>query len=178
MNWLYENNDDNTSRFIIGTVGKRPLVCFGINPSTANPECLDNTLKSVERIALNNGFDSWIMLNVYPQRATNPNGLHDVLNGDIHKENIMHIDKILKEYKPTIWAAWGTIIEKRGYLSECLLDIVKLASNYNCRWVSFGKISKNGHPHHPLYLSKLVTHDEFLIADYIEHKLPKNAYSE
>jgi hypothetical protein len=49
--WLYENNEDNTVRYILGTKGKKPLLCFGINPSTAEPEKLDNTLKSVERVA-------------------------------------------------------------------------------------------------------------------------------
>lgn len=167
MSWLYENTDDNTSRFVLGTVGKKPLVCFGINPSTATPNCLDNTLKSVERIALNNGFDSWIMLNVYPQRTTDPNNLHNQLDDHLHKLNLIHIEKILKDYKPTIWAAWGTIIEKRTYLKQCLLDIVGVASKNNCRWVSFGKISKKGHPHHPLYLRKSEINKEFYINEYI-----------
>ena len=61
-------------RYVLGRVGRRPLVCIGINPSTAQPGALDPTLKSVERLANANGFDSWIMFNVYPQRATNPNG--------------------------------------------------------------------------------------------------------
>ena len=36
------------------------------------PNALDNTLKSVERIAHAGGFDSFIMFNVYAQRATRP----------------------------------------------------------------------------------------------------------
>jgi hypothetical protein len=91
MNWIYEHNDDNTARFILGTVGNKPLVCFGINPSTATPDCLDNTLEFVERIALNNDFDSWIMLNVYPHRATDSDDLHDEINEEFHKLNTMHI---------------------------------------------------------------------------------------
>ena len=39
-------------RYILGTAGKKPLITIGINPSTAEPDNLDNTLKSVERIAL------------------------------------------------------------------------------------------------------------------------------
>lgn len=172
-NWLYENSNDNISRFILGTVGKKPLVCFGINPSTAVPECLDNTLKSVERIALSNGFDSWIMLNIYPQRATDPNSLDGVLNQDIHKLNITHINNILSKYKPTLWAAWGTLIKKRSYLSQCLSDIVEVSSNYNCNWITFGKVSKDGHPHHPLYLSSQASKKDFLINDYIENIVNK-----
>lgn len=55
--------------------GENPLVCFGINPSTAVPNALDPTLKRVRRFAAENGYDSWTMLNVYPQIATNPKTL-------------------------------------------------------------------------------------------------------
>lgn len=77
MNWIYEKNSDNTSRYVLGTVGTNPLICIGVNPSTAEPGNLDNTLKSVTRICEANGYDSWIMLNLYPQRATNPNEMHE-----------------------------------------------------------------------------------------------------
>ena len=59
--WLYAPNFYSDYRYILGTRGKNPLICIGINPSTAAPDALDNTLKSVERIALGNGFDSFIM---------------------------------------------------------------------------------------------------------------------
>lgn len=55
MEWIYTNNKDNTERYSLGTVGEKPLICFGINPSTAEPNNLDNTLKSVSRIAKANG---------------------------------------------------------------------------------------------------------------------------
>ena len=59
--WLYAPNFYSEYRYILGTRGKNPLICIGINPSTARPDALDNTLKSVERIALGNGFDSFIL---------------------------------------------------------------------------------------------------------------------
>ena len=55
--WLYAPPFYSEYRYILGTRGKNPLICIGINPSTAEPDNLDNTLKSVERIALGNGFD-------------------------------------------------------------------------------------------------------------------------
>ena len=66
--WLYAPNFYSEYRYILGTKGKNPLICIGINPSTAEPDNLDNTLKSVERIAHGNGFDSFIMFNVYARR--------------------------------------------------------------------------------------------------------------
>ena len=45
--WLYIPDFYSEYRYILGTVGKRPLITIGINPSTAAPDALDNTLKSV-----------------------------------------------------------------------------------------------------------------------------------
>ena len=73
--WYYEPHTYLPYRYVLGRVGRHPLVCIGINPSTAQPGALDPTLKSVERLANANGFDSWIMFNVYPQRATDPNDM-------------------------------------------------------------------------------------------------------
>ena len=70
--WIYVPDFYTEYRYILGTRGNNPLICIGINPSTAEPDHLDNTLKSVSRIAAGNGFDSFIMFNVYAQRATSP----------------------------------------------------------------------------------------------------------
>ena len=152
MDWLYEKNKNNTSRYVLGTVGHKPLVCIGINPSTAEPGKLDNTLASVERISLANGYDSWIMLNVYPQRSTDPNNLHELRDFTIDRDNMNAIRMILEEYKPTIWAAWGRIIHKRPYLMNSLYEIIGASKANGCRWVNAGPLLKDGHPHHPLYL--------------------------
>ena len=47
--WLYAPNFYSEYRYILGTRGKKPLICIGVNPSTAEPDHLDNTLKSVQR---------------------------------------------------------------------------------------------------------------------------------
>ena len=49
--WLYVPDHYADYRYLLGTRGQNPLICIGINPSTAAPGDLDNTLKSVERIA-------------------------------------------------------------------------------------------------------------------------------
>ncbi len=53
--WLYVPDHYSEYRYILGTIGSHPLICIGINPSTAVPGRLDNTLKSAERIAFYNG---------------------------------------------------------------------------------------------------------------------------
>src|SRR5690606_29290625 len=56
--WIYERSADATARFVLGTVGENPLVCFGINPSIAVPNAPDRTVGRVTRFAADNGFDS------------------------------------------------------------------------------------------------------------------------
>lgn len=75
--------------------GEKPLICVGINPSTAAPDDLDNTLKSVERVALHNGYDSFIMFNVYGQRATNPDDMEQTYNQALHAQNMKAFDYVL-----------------------------------------------------------------------------------
>lgn len=153
--WLYAPNFYSEYRYILGTRGKKPLICIGINPSTAQPSALDNTLKSVERIALGNGFDSFIMFNVYAQRATKPDDMERSCNQRLHRENMEAFRYALSiSEKPTVWAAWGAIIEKRPYLMDCLKDMVAIGQEYGASWQCAGAISKKGHPHHPLYLRK------------------------
>ena len=153
--WLYAPNFYSEYRYILGTRGENPLICIGINPSTAQPEDLDNTLKSVERIALGNGFDSFIMFNVYAQRATDPDAMEKTCNMQLHRENLEAFRYVLSiSNKPAVWAAWGTIIEKRDYLPECLRDMLEVGKEYGAAWYCAGHVSKSGHPHHPLYLRK------------------------
>ena len=151
--WLFVPNTYTEYRYILGTRGEHSLICVGINPSTARPGALDPTLKSVERVAKNNGFDSFIMFNVYAQRATSPDDMEQELNQELHRENMAAFDYILsRSQQPTVWAAWGTIIEKRTYLWACLRNMIAIGQAHNARWVSCGKRSAAGHPHHPLYL--------------------------
>ena len=153
--WIYAPNFYSEYRYVLGTRGKNPLICIGINPSTAKPDDLDNTLKSVERIALGNGFDSFIMFNVYAQRATDPDAMEKTCNLQLHKENLEAFRYVLSiAEKPSVWAAWGTIIEKRAYLPLCLRDMLDAGEEYGAEWYCAGAVSKKGHPHHPLYLRK------------------------
>ena len=167
--WLYAPPFYSEYRYILGTRGKNPLICIGINPSTAEPDNLDNTLKSVERIALGNGFDSFIMFNVYAQRATNPDTMERTCNGLLHKENLEAFRYVLSiSEKPAVWAAWGAIIEKRKYLPACVRDMLEVGEEYGAQWYCAGAITKKGHPHHPLYLRKDEKIKPFDISTYLD----------
>ena len=167
--WLYAPPFYSEYRYILGTRGKNPLICIGINPSTAEPDNLDNTLKSVERIALGNGFDSFIMFNVYAQRATNPDTMERNCNRQLHEENLKAFRYVLSiSEKPAVWAAWGAIIEKRKYLPACVRDMLEAGKEYGATWYCAGAITKKGHPHHPLYLRKDEKIKPFDVSTYLD----------
>ncbi len=164
--WHYIINNNNTARYVLGKHGEKPLVCIGVNPSTATPEKLDNTICRVKNITKDKGFNGWMMFNLYPQRATNPNDLDDKPNKQWQHFNLHFIQHFLLEYpNATIWAAWGTSIMKRKYLYECLRNIKK-AVNRKYQWITIGKCSIAGHPHHPLYLPKTAMIKHFDVAAY------------
>lgn len=170
--WLYVPDHYADYRYLLGTRGENPLICIGINPSTAAPGDLDNTLKSVERIAAGNGFDSFLMFNVYAQRATRPEDMDRSFNETLHRENMEAfryvLERVGKAYRPAVWAAWGTIIEKRPYLPDCVRDMVSIGAEYDARWLCAGKCSKKGHPHHPLYLRKDEAVRPFDVEGYLQ----------
>ena len=166
--WLYAPNFYSEYRYILGTRGKNPLICVGINPSTARPDALDNTLKSVERIALGNGFDSFIMFNVYAQRATSPDDMEKNCNPALHRENLEAFRYVLSiSDRPAVWAAWGAIIEKRRYLPDCVRDMLQAGEEFGAQWYCAGAITKKGHPHHPLYLRKDEKLKPFDVQNYL-----------
>lgn len=169
MRWIYETNSDNSARFVLGVRGENPLVCVGVNPSTAEPNKLDPTLQCVKAWSKRLGYDGWIMLNLYPQRATNPSDLHDAPCHFLHRENKKWIYRYLGSVyisPKIIWAAWGTLIKKRRWLHGCLQNIIADAATGH-KWITIGKRSNAGHPHHPLYLSLKSEVQEFDIQKYI-----------
>jgi len=163
--WLYEHNEDNSARYILGEQGRNMLACFGINPSTATPEALDPTLSQVKKRAAMYGYDGWVMFNVYPQRSTDPNGLHSEPDMFLHAENMRVIKEFFESTRCDIWAAWGTLVNKRRYLPACVSEIAGYTEM--CRWLKIGKLSVQGHPHHPLYLSHKYEPEPFDIEGYL-----------
>ena len=154
--WLYVPDFYTEYRYLLGTRGEKPLVCIGINPSTAEPDRLDPTLQSVERVAKNNGYDSFLMFNVYAQRATRPRDMDLACNQALHRENLAAFDYVLSlsPEAPTVWAAWGAVISTRPWLASCVRDMIDVGRRHGARWVTAGARSRAGHPHHPLYLRK------------------------
>jgi hypothetical protein len=142
--------------------GTSILACIGVNPSTAIPEQLDNTLKKVKTIANNNNFDGWLMYNLYPQRATNPVDLNDEIDYGLKLMNNYTIVKSILNLKiKTVWVAWGDLINERNYLYYCLVDIYEKLKDQNITWKIVDIPTMAGNPRHPLDQKGASTLEDF-----------------
>lgn len=168
---------DERTRFLLGVDGECPLVCFGVNPSTADNEYADKTLHMVEQIAKHNGYDGWIMMNLYALRSTDPKGLPPQVDPILHEQNMEHIYEVLRRCNLSLWAAWGEPIALQPYLTRCLQDIYKIAEDCECTWISFGKQNEDGvimsttaknHPRHPSRLPLAVKPKAYNVTHYFE----------
>jgi hypothetical protein len=158
---IYKHFSDNY-RYALGKNGngKKTLFCIGINPSTANSEETDTTITKVENIAFRKGkakkidfkekFDSFVMLNIYPLRATDPRNLPCRVDKSKHEENIKIIMELIKD-NSVIWVAWGNLIHSRDWLDDCLTDIILKIKNEKkgIKWVKMGNLTVENEPQHP-----------------------------
>lgn len=164
--WFYAPPVYEEYRYVLGTRGQKPLICVGLNPSTARPDALDNTLKSVRRVAAFNGYDSFLMMNLYAQRATRPLDMDREASAFLRRENLKAFERLLGLTR-TVWAAWGAVMETRGFLQGCVRDFVAVGGEKGARWVTAGQRSRKGHPHHPLYLRKDSLFEDFDAEEYL-----------
>ncbi|MDC7996480.1 DUF1643 domain-containing protein [Gilvibacter sediminis] len=175
---IYSHNATNTARYLLGEESETMIAILGINPSTACSEHLDRTMLSVKRIANYNGYDGFLMLNVYPQRATDPARIHKRINNQLHKENLAQIASAIQRYNfDTLWLAYGDLIGHRKYFIPCLVDIFELLKPNDLNYRIAGKLTAKGNPRHPLYQAAKSKLQDFDIKMYLEEHLNLTKYA-
>ena len=145
--------ENSPKRFLLGKKGKRNLVCIGINPNTANQEKLDPTSKNVAKIAKNQGYDGWFLMNLYPQRTAKATLLETQANSGLFQENLHFISDFLitNDFKiDTIWLAWGNAIDSKAhpYLKEAAYQLYQNLKKLSFTFVCINQ-NRSGHPTHP-----------------------------
>ena len=152
--WEYVG-DDNNVRYVLGKPGTNNLLVIGVNPSTAKPGALDPTIRKVIKISAANGYDGWIMVNLYPQRSTNPKEM--TFYPQLIKNNIAQIESVCKKYNiEKVWCAWGNAIDtfgKKSFLHDSWKEIKTLLKKMNVKFYCYDTLTKEGNPRHPLYVS-------------------------
>lgn len=127
----------------------RPLlVVCGLNPSTADEEKDDPTMRRVKGFSRDMGRGGVLMLNAFAWRSTDPAGLEDC-DDPVGPENTVDnlAGWIMEAGAEVAVAAWGSKLRSRRPLRFRLAELGSL------RWDCFRR-TKQGDPEHPLYLPK------------------------
>lgn len=141
-------SDDRIYRYVLWRIwapGNGHVTFIGLNPSTADENKDDPTIRRCIGFAKDLGFGGVNMLNIFAFRATNPKGLMKAKEPIGEKNNYylnMYCDAI--GLNVACWGTWGAYMN-RGRDVLALLGIDCL----HC----FG-FTKNIQPKHPLYLKK------------------------
>lgn len=148
----YIHTKDNSIRYTLGKYYERPLIFFGINPSIASDKQNDATISIVEKISRSRGYDGYLMLNLYPLRATKITNVFPAeYDSAVYARNLGYISERIYSGAELV-AAWGTHIGDRPYFIEALTQINQIAKEKHAKWICLNK-TKAGHPHHPTRLA-------------------------
>jgi hypothetical protein len=141
-------SDDNNYRYLLWRKWDNDLtqvVFIMLNPSTADGNKNDPTVKKCMKYAKDWGYGGIVIINLFAYRATNPKEL-ELVKDPIGPLNDEYIKYIIKHYfydKPLVVASWGTFeLAKRR--------VNKVFSLTNS--LHYLELSKDGSPKHPLYL--------------------------
>ena len=116
---------------------------IGLNPSTADEEVDDPTIRKCSGYAQNWGYGGFMMVNLFAYRTTLPSNLKKV-KYPVGSKNDKYIVILSKKADITV-AAWGN----NGNLYSRDKKVLSLVPNLMCL-----KVNKSGQPAHPLYLKK------------------------
>lgn len=146
---IYHSDRNDAWRYTLGKAGRRPLLTVGLNPSTATQEKADPTVARVQRVAELHGFDGFVMLNLYPVRATDYRTLPARVNAEAFERNLQVIEELVASHQaPTIWAAWGQPVVHHGYFLKARDQLFERLERHRPQWVRFGELTSTGHPRH------------------------------
>ena len=125
--WIYLGDD--TERYILGQPGNRNMLVFGVNPSTATPgdNNIDPTNRKDRTLTAEDGYDGWIMVNLYPLGATDLRELPQKEDKKLLEKNLKVLKAVVKAYRiDAVWAAWGNTIYTRFYLGDTRMLFCKI----------------------------------------------------
>ena len=124
-----------------------------MNPSTADENVLDNTLKKCMYYTQEWKYGGMIIANIFALRSTNPSSLKGHPDPIGEGNNSAILDVVWKT--DVLIAGWGSFGHLGKFVDKRILDVLTLLSA-----ISPGAVvgclgtNKDGNPKHPLYLRK------------------------
>lgn len=170
-------SEDGTCRFTLGRTwleGAPQVLFIMLNPSTADHQEDDATIRKCRFFAKNWGYGGMQICNLFPFRATDPKALlaaEDPTGGNDVYDSVNHrlIDQVARECSITVFA-WGNtpIVKKLLKKFPDYRPLPFVMERAHCI-----ELSKDGAPKHPLYLkgnSELKPYPDGMVFEYL--KLP------
>ncbi len=143
---------ERTHRFALGrlavaSAGRTPLVTIGMNPSYADDQIADKTVNRIIRASVDHGYSGWIMLNLYPERATNPKNLRSY-DAKLSAANCAAIAEVLTAHGVTeVLGAWGGLAH--ATIRRAKQDVLAQLATLRVRLFSLDPPTSGGEPRHP-----------------------------
>jgi hypothetical protein len=154
------SNDRRYRYMLTRDFGPGPAVAWvGLNPSTADEQQDDPTIRRIIGFSRREGFGRLIMLNLYGYRSTDPSALASI-EDPCGPANVSHF---LRECAAvdTIVCAWGawwkqrerTIVESplRAVLRSQAPGTPEIPARWRVRCLGY---TASGEPRHPLYVHR------------------------
>jgi hypothetical protein len=165
--------DDNEIVNFIFKKGRKNLLCVGVNPKSS--EINNQSIDVIDKIATENGFDGWFIVNLYPKIEVSASLLEINVNEKLFWENLNGIETIIYKNQfdfKTVWVQWGNEINSfnQNYLKKSAYYLFEKFEKYNLEYVSIGEdINEN-----PL-IPSLTTNNKFQKFDYknYAHKIKR-----
>lgn len=164
----YVSIDEDTDHGMVIRQPMGTLIVCGLNPSTAWAQDglgeLDPTLTRIHGFAQGLGVSDVCMVNLYPQRYTDPDDLWDALGPSfdgafVGTKTWSALYKLNLPEPFTLVAAWGTTAPRKGCRSwwpavhwSHARIMGRLLRDWNRGQIWCWGTTKAGHPRHPLYL--------------------------
>lgn len=142
-------SDCGTYRYRLGRqwrMNGRRLAWVMLNPSTADDELDDPTIRRCMGFSRDLGYGGMVVVNLFALRATDPRGLSEHVE-PIGPDNDRHIRSVAEECRAVV-CAWGAHrMVSDGRAAEVLHMMLEVGATPHC----LGR-TKTGRPKHPLYV--------------------------
>lgn len=127
-----------------------PTAVIMVNPSTADAETDDATIRKLRGFAERNGWGKLIVGNLFAYRATDVRQLGKV-SDPIGPENDSHLASIFMDAGRVVFA-WGPVSKQPKYQRARWRKVFESAVGFGHTPFCIGPPAKCGHPKHPLML--------------------------
>ena len=125
--------------------GGRTALWVMLNPSTADAEQDDATIRRCIGFSRAWGYDGLRVVNLLAYRATHPRDMPAVLRDAIGPENDWHIERAIESASIVI-AAWGATPFATSR-ARTVVRMITAKTDLHCL-----RLTKGGHPAHPVRL--------------------------